>query len=348
MNIDRIINTIQGEMIKKPQKNRPDIEILKLLQITLRNNIFSFNNKNYLQIHGTAMGTPDAPNQANLYMLEFDDKLQSGFYIRPRFYFRFLDDTFFLWPGTITQLKEFENYLNSLIPDITITLNYHNQAISFLDITIYKNTIHSPTGAATSLQTKVFFKPTDNHQLLHCASFHPKHTQRGVLKSQITRFKRLSSTKTDFDSACSTLFAALKNRGYSKRLLRKCKQEIWNMDKPIKRDPKSGDKKQLLPIIIKYTPLCTKISRTWRHIISLSPKFKDFQIVAAYKKNRNLREILAPSKLKNTSSPTRDNDNPHDGSFDPEDPPTGLQSEVVSALMTERTHVVEPPRNQPT
>jgi len=38
-----------------------------------------------------------------------------------------------------------------------------------------------------------FFKPTDTHQLLHGSSYHPKHTTKGILKSQILRFKRISS-----------------------------------------------------------------------------------------------------------------------------------------------------------
>jgi len=28
------------------------------------------------------------------------------------------------------------------------------------------------------LKTRVYFKPTDTHQLLHATSFHPKHTTR--------------------------------------------------------------------------------------------------------------------------------------------------------------------------
>lgn len=303
MNIDKIIESIKSEMIKNPDPKRPDTEIVKLLQITLRNNTFDFNNKQYLQIHGTAMGTPDAPNQANIYLLDFDQKLQHGFHISPKFYFRFLDDTFFLWPGTITQLKEFEKYLNSLIPDITITLNHNHQEIPFLDLTIYKKTIELTTGPVTSLQTKIFFKPTDNHQLLHCSSFHPKHTQRGVLKSHLLRFKRLSSSKTDFDHSCRILFAALKNRGYSKRLLRKYKNNIWNNTPTTEKRQLTVDKKKrILPMVIKYSPISTKLTKLWRSIITQSPKFKEFNLVAAYIRNRNLGEILAPSKLKHTQN----------------------------------------------
>lgn len=304
MNIDRIIETIQGEMIKKPQQNRPDKELLGLLKLTLKNNTFEFNNKSYLQIHGTAMGTPDAPKQANIYLLEFDEKLRNGFHIKPLLFFRFLDDVFFLWPGTTKQLKDFENFLNNIIPDISITLNNNEHEIPFLDMIIYKDTADTDSGPITTLQTKIFFKPTDNHQLLHTKSFHPKHTQRGLLKSQLIRFKRLSSKKTDYDKSCKTLFQALNKRGYSKRLLRKYKQEVWSNTTTSRKATTNKNKQLLLPLIIKYSPISFKITKIWREVITSVPRFKELKIVAAFEKGRNLGELLAPSKLKPLRPPS--------------------------------------------
>jgi hypothetical protein len=81
------------------------------------------------------------------------------------------------------------------------------------------------------LDTKVFFKSTDTHQLLHKSSFHPKHTFRGILKSQIIRFDRISSRNEDFQRATNTLFRALRTRGYSKRFLRQIKNNtLENLD----------------------------------------------------------------------------------------------------------------------
>ena len=66
-----------------------------------------------------------------------------------------------------------------------------------------------------TLLTKVFFKPTDIHQMLHKHSFHPKHTFKGLLRSQIIRFFRLCSNEKD-----CILFQALCKRNYSKRWMR--------------------------------------------------------------------------------------------------------------------------------
>ena len=57
--------------------------------------------------------------------------------------------------------------------------------VDYLDTTIFKNQCDP-----TRLLAKVYFKPTDHHQLLHVhkQSFHPKHTFKGILKSCIITY----------------------------------------------------------------------------------------------------------------------------------------------------------------
>ena len=73
------------------------------------------------------------------------------------------------------------------------------------------------------LLTKIYFKDTDTHALLHKHSYHPKHTFAGIIKSQIIRFFRISSHREHFNQATHTLFTVLRRRGYSKRFLRNIK-----------------------------------------------------------------------------------------------------------------------------
>jgi len=149
------------------------------------------------------MGKSYAPGLADLYLKQFDEKAKHGYKIKPLLYFRFLDDIHFVWLGTTEELKDFEIYLNSLIDGIQITLNYSKIT------TIYK--IQDTAADTDILQTRVFRKATDTHQLLHKHSFHPHHTFTGVLKAQLLRFKRISSSFSDYsNNACSTLFATLR------------------------------------------------------------------------------------------------------------------------------------------
>ena len=162
------------------------------------------------------MGKRFAPSLANLYLIAFDELAKNGFKIKPELFYRFLDDLFFLFNGTVEEVREFEQFLNSLIPDIKVTLTCHDTHISFLDTVIYKLMANGDDGDAV-LKSRVYFKPTDTHQLLHTQSFHPKHTFQGVLRSQLIRFKRISSSFEDYESACKVPFLLITE----KRILQK-------------------------------------------------------------------------------------------------------------------------------
>ena len=82
---------------------------------------------------------------------------------------------------------------------------------NFLDLTIYKGARFRTSGY---LDLKVYFKPTDSHQLLNTNSFHPKHTFPGIVKSQILKYYRNCSDPTEFNKACTLLEQALAPRGY--------------------------------------------------------------------------------------------------------------------------------------
>jgi len=231
MNLNRTLATVKQIFSTYPDQTRPDEQLLNLLEITLKNNDFTFNNQTYLQTCGIAMGKKYAPSLANIYLINFDLILSRGLDgVIPIFPFRFLDDVFFLWGGTPDQLSKFQDHLNKIIPGIKITFNYGKEHIDFLDTTIYKCTLPQ----YTVLHSRVFFKPTDNHQLLHMKSFHPTHTFRGILKSQLLRFKRLSSTYIDYEVVCNILFDSLKTRGYEERVFGRLKFEIWPPYRPLR------------------------------------------------------------------------------------------------------------------
>jgi len=295
MRIDRTLQVTKNALSRFPDIQRPDHHILQLLEITLKNNDFTFNDNFFLQICGTAMGASYAPGLADLYLEELDEKAMHGFRIKPLLYYRFLDDIHFVWIGTVAELQEFETYLNSLIDGIKITLNYSYDKIDFLDTTIYKKP-HPSLMNIDTLQTRVYFKETDTHQLLHKQSFHPRHTFTGVLKAQLLRFKRISSSFSDYNSACTTLFAALTKRKYSKSLLRKMKRDIWQSDENILM--KSAPQKQILPIVIPYNKIGIELAHSWKKIIAeTSSIHEDSRLITAFCTGENLHKKLVHSSL---------------------------------------------------
>ncbi|HNI11121.1 MAG TPA: hypothetical protein PLL93_08260 [bacterium] len=293
MDIDRSIAVVKQVFAENPDPTRPDDAILELLEICLRNNDFMFASHLFLQICGTAMGKTFAPSLANLYLRELDRCAVTGFRIIPQFYFRFLDDIFFVWPGTKQDLLEFNDFLNSILPGIKITLTIREQIIEFLDTRIYK--FYSQD--ICSLRTRVFFKSTDTHQLLHYSSFHPRHTTKGILKSQLIRFKRLSSFKYEFDYSSRILFNVLRHRGYSRSLFRRLKNEVWFSPMTYSFRERLPSKEQIFPIINFHDRIGNKLTRIFHSTISSLNLFHNCRIVRAYKIHKNLSQLLIRSRF---------------------------------------------------
>src|SRR5206468_2023267 len=179
------------------------------------------------------------------------------YHIKPKFYYRYLDDIIFVWTGSVTELLDYITFLNNLIPGINTSFEQSDKRINFLDTTIYKELFNDNT----VLKTTVFFKETDTHQLLHTTSFHPKHTTKGILKSQLIRFKRICSSKTDYDQTCKTLFSYLKTRGYSFTTMRTEQNNIWynyNISENIvqaETNSSKDDTRSIIPIIIEHNKI---------------------------------------------------------------------------------------------
>jgi hypothetical protein len=304
MRHDRIMRVVSDALCARDIADRPspNEHVLALLDLTLRTNDFEFDGSTFLQTCGTAMGKAYAPNLANLYLVEFDEAA-CAYPITPRLYHRFIDDVQFVWTGTEDQLKEFGTYLNSLIEGITVTLNWSGESVNFLDTTLYKDwSSADPTDGSVRLATRVYFKETDTHQLLHADSFHPRHTFRGVLKSQFLRFKRISSSRPDFDAACRILISSLRARGYSGRLMRAIRCKVWNTPLPpiwrSKREKRKHDRSPaLLPVVVPYNSLGIALGREWRRHLIDDRLFSTFKLVTAYTVGPSLCRQLVRSVL---------------------------------------------------
>ena len=289
MNLDRSLNCVKELFNKYKDPTRPDKQLLDLLEISLKYNDFEFNGEFYLQTMGCAMGKRFAPALANIYLLDFDSKAKNDFKIKPILFFRFLDDVYFLWPGGVDSLMEYENFLNSLIPDIRIKLEYSTVEVPFLDTIIYKNN--------NKLQTRTYFKPTDTHQLLHTKSFHAKHTFQGLLKSQLIRFKRLSSTLFDYNTTCKTLFAVLTQRGYTLSTMRQMQYDIWfNYEN---KENVNNDKIDFIPIITDYCKIGLQLANEYKKLCRNDQHFNNVRFITAYKNDKNLKQLLTRSKMQN-------------------------------------------------
>ena len=222
------------------------------------------------------MGKKFAPNYANIFMAKWEREALRKCPKKPLMYLRFLDDIFMIWTHSEEEFWEFFDSLNKHHESITLKATLDQNQIDFLDVTVFKGPRFRTENI---LDSKVFCKPTDTHQLLHKKSFHPKHTFSGILKSQFLRYNRICNNEVDFEQACSTLLHALRERGYSKRFLRRVKS---NTMKEIQDQLDTGPRCQ------GETAICR--NARCRTCIQLDPikEFKSFSNNKTFKIRQNM------------------------------------------------------------
>ena len=93
-------------------------DIILLLEFCLKNTYFSFQDQFCEQVEGAAMGFAVSPIVANLYMEYLEQKALSTAPNHPRFWHRFVDDTFVIHKEVNKQ--GFLQHINSVDPAIKL------------------------------------------------------------------------------------------------------------------------------------------------------------------------------------------------------------------------------------
>ena len=211
------IRAVSRAFLLNPDPSRPDLTLLSLLRLTLTTNNFSFDDQEWLQTHGVAMGKAYGGSFANLFLGHWEKLALSSFEPTTNLWLRFQDDIFGLWEHGADSLSLFVEHLNMQHPNIRVTLKY-GTSIDFLDLHV---TIQN-----CNLQYSVFFKDTDGHLVLPPSSHHPSSTFKGLLYGEIFRFASHSSTHSDFVNSLRIVTPIWRAQGYSRVSIRQAKASV--------------------------------------------------------------------------------------------------------------------------
>lgn len=191
--------------------------VVKLCKWVLYNNFVAFGNSVWLQIRGTAMGTPMAVVFANLYLAMLENFAFKRYYdIYPEYYstvllfVRFIDDilAILLSPEHCTVLLEL---LNSMHPTISITYNVSDNSVDFLDMTIHKGSLFPTTSI---LDIKPYQKPMNAYLYIPIFSYHSPFVFKAFIQSEKRRYCLLSTSGQDAARVCNLFRTRLIARGY--------------------------------------------------------------------------------------------------------------------------------------
>jgi retron-type reverse transcriptase len=97
-------------------------DILALFKLVLTSTYFCVNDQYLEQTDGVAMGSPLSPVIANFFMEEFEERALNQATLKPTCWYRYVDDTFVIWPHGKTSLTDFLEHLNGQHKNIQFTM----------------------------------------------------------------------------------------------------------------------------------------------------------------------------------------------------------------------------------
>ena len=185
-------------------------DLIDLLSVATKGQLFQFNGSLYELINGVAMGSPLGPLLANVFMSSIEEKLDVEGKLPP-YYRRYVDDTFTVMPDLSTA-KDFLNFLNHAHPAIKFTMEVEKDGmLPFLGTQLLN--------PAPRIETKVFVKPTNSGLLLHYHSHVDNRYKRRLLSTMLDRTYRLSLSWSYFTEECDRLKSVFSKLKYPKHLV---------------------------------------------------------------------------------------------------------------------------------
>lgn len=273
--------------------------LCELLEKVLTLNNFSFNEENFLQIKGTAMGTRVAPNYANIFMGHFEKQFvyDTNWMALIRCWKRYIDDVFVIWTGSENQLHKFFEYINNVHTTIKFQYEYSFSTVNFLDVKISMDSLNQ-------LETDVYQKPTDTHTYMHWLSAHPSHLKRSIPFSQALRLRRIVSNNDNLKLRIEEYKNYFMASGYKKKLLDQTMDKIFALSQSdALKEKAKANKMNRITFTTTYNPHFKHVGKIlndrWYILQSkkrLSKIFHNRPLIA-YRRPKSLKDLLVKAKL---------------------------------------------------
>ena len=287
-------------------------DLKELILFILKNCTFKFDKQFYKQNYGTTMGAKFSVKFANIYMyMWFREHLSRYNGKKPENISRFIDDCFFKWQDTETELLNFLMFLNQTHTSIKFEFQYSKDKVNFLDTLVYieRNVI----------KTSLYTKPTDRKQYLHFQSGHPFHVKKAIPFAQALRLRRIIVDDDILKSSIVNLKQQFKARGYPNWLI---SQQINRINSIDRKDTLVYKTKQslpdnFLPFVIQYHDiyhtgkLYEILKLRWQEMIAsnkaINDVFKDLHPQIVYKRGTTIANLIVRSETSSLESSDRSN-----------------------------------------
>ncbi|XP_072022881.1 uncharacterized protein [Amphiura filiformis] len=282
--------------IERKEPYPPTSTILRLTELVLTLNNFTFNGNNYIQRRGVSMGQKVGPAYACLFMGYLEQKFLASYHgPKPDHLYRYIDDFIgFATTCSVSDITNFINAFNEFHPSIKLTHSISEVSLPFLDINLSID--HSNPNSRIS--TTIHYKSTDSHSYLSYDSSHPRKCKDSIPYSQLLRLRRICSDDDDFVTKADEMMTFFKLRGYPEHVIQAARKRISNSSSTSHTENANNTR---IPLVITYHPINSLVVKTLLSNFKLVQQcrdtkdiFKDPPLVA-YRRDKNLSDMLVHS-----------------------------------------------------
>ena len=143
-------------------------------------------------------------------MEQFEQQALNTAKKKPSNWYRYVDDTFVVWPHGEEELQDFLQHLNSLHPNIQFTMETEkDNKLAFLDVLVKKR-------SDGSLGHTVYRNPTHTDLYLHANSEHHLTQKQAVMRTLVHRARMTCDTES-LEEELKHLKKTFRKNGYSKK-----------------------------------------------------------------------------------------------------------------------------------
>jgi hypothetical protein len=181
--------------------------LLALLHWVLSTYVVEFNGKKYLQISGTAMGTPVAVIYSIIVMCSMEENLVEGM----RLYTRFIDDLFAIC--TEEQARKFVASFQKICEKIQLdpkSITMMDKGV-MLDLQLFIS--------EGKIGHSIYQKPLNIYQYITPSSAHAWHVFPALVLNELKRYRLMCTEDADYNAQVSRFYERLINRGYSDEMI---------------------------------------------------------------------------------------------------------------------------------
>ena len=263
--------------------------LMSLLHWVLTENYCTFNGLTYLQLKGTAMGTPVAVTYSNIFLYGIEFPIITR--LRPSYFQRYIDDVFSIFDDYFTA-EQFVHEFNSVCPTIkfeAVTIQRSGIMLDLEFTLFYDHSILHDT-----IVHKVYQKERNIYQYIPIVSEHNSSIFSNFILQELKRYSLFCSKESDFHTIVLLFTQRLIARGYSQDQV-----DSQLLKLPSRSLLLSALKQQLQPTIRpkvykKKTPIVSICAPRldppirWQHFFTIPPSLSYLPIFSAIFKDNSV------------------------------------------------------------